>query len=111
MSKTKILQFVLTVLSITGWSLAVYALIVFGEARPDRAVGYYMSKGVEVRLDWDPRLTIKLEYLIWWCAGISLVNLAVNYYAQTARKIEYWINIPLLLLVSLAAGFYIRYVV
>ncbi|MCL1068544.1 hypothetical protein L2735_17365 [Shewanella olleyana] len=111
MSKTKILQFVLAVLSITGWGLAVYALIVFGEARPDRAVGYYLSKGVEVRFDWDPDLTIKLEYLIWWCAGISFVNLAVNYYAKTARKVEYWINIPLLLLVSLAAGFYIRYVV
>ena len=111
MSKTKVLQFILTVLSITGWALAVYALIVFGEARPDRAVGYYMSKGVEVRFNWDPDLTIKLEYLIWWCAGISLVNLAVNYYAQTSRKIEYWVNIPLLLLVSLAAGFYIGYVI
>ena len=92
MSKTKILQFVLAVLSITGWSLAVYALIVFGEARPDRAVGYYLSKGVEVRFDWDPDLTIKLEYLIWWCEyliwiyflsdGYFLSNLAFAKYLK-----------------------------
>ncbi|WP_144207392.1 hypothetical protein [Shewanella donghaensis] len=111
MSKTKIIQIVLTILSVAGWSLAVYALLVFGDARPDRAVGYYMSKGVEVRLDWDPALTVTLEYVIWSCAAISFVSLAVNYWARSRSKVEYWYNIPLLFTASLAAGLYIRYVV
>ena len=110
MSKTKFIQIVLTILSVAGWSLAVYALLVFGDARPDRAVGYFLSKGVEVRLNWDPDLTITLEYLIWGCAAISFINLAVNFYARSTSKVEYWFNIPLLLMASLAAGLYIRYV-
>ncbi|WP_351124836.1 hypothetical protein [Shewanella sp. T24-MNA-CIBAN-0130] len=111
MSRLGIIQVVLTIFSLLGWSLAIYALIIFGEARPDRAVGYFLSKGVLVRLHWDPELTIKLEYLIWWCAGISFLNLLVNFYAKTTTRIGFWVNIPLLLLVSLSAGLYIRYLV
>ena len=48
MSRLGIIQVVLTVLSLLGWSLAIYALIIFGEARPDRAVGYFLSKGASV---------------------------------------------------------------
>ncbi|MGI2173387.1 hypothetical protein [Shewanella ulleungensis] len=111
MSRLGILQVVLTVLSLLGWSLAIYALIIYGEARPDRAVGYFLSKGVSVRLYWDPDLTIKLEYLIWCCAGVSFLNLLVNFYAKTTTRIGFWVNIPLLLVVSLSAGLYIRYVI
>ncbi|WP_394495235.1 hypothetical protein [Shewanella sp. ENK2] len=111
MTKTKFLQIILTILSVAGWSLAVYALLVFGDARPDRAVGYFMSKGVEVRLNWDPELTVRLEYVIWACAAISFVNLGVNFYAQTSKRIGFWVNIPLLLMVSIVAGLYIRYVI
>ena len=111
MSRLRILQTILGVLSVLGWGVAIYALVIYGEARPDRAVGYFLSKGVEVRFEWDPNLTIKLEYLIWACAGISLVNLLVNFYAQTTKKVEFWFNIPLLLVVSLSAGLYIRYVI
>jgi hypothetical protein len=111
MSKIGVLQVILTVLSLLGWSLAIYALLIYGEARPDRAVGYFLSKGVEVRFNWDPELTVKLEHIIWLCAAISFMNLAVNFYAKTTTKIGFWFNIPLLLLVSLSAGLYIRYVI
>ncbi|GGI87151.1 hypothetical protein [Shewanella gelidii] len=111
MKKGKFLQILLTTLSVAGWAFAIYALIIFGEARPDRAVGYYLSKGAPVRLDWDPELTLQLEYIIWACAGISFVSLALNFYTVRATKEGYWVNIPLLLVSSLAAGLYIRYVV
>ncbi|NKF50453.1 hypothetical protein G3R49_07695 [Shewanella sp. WXL01] len=111
MKRLAVFQTILTVLSVLSWSIAIYALIIFGEARPDKAVGYFRSKGVEVRLHWDPDLTIQLEYLIWACAAISLVNLLVNFYAKTTTRIGFWVNIPLLFVVSLAAGLYIRYVV
>lgn len=111
MKRLDVLQAILTVLSLLGWSLAIYALIIFGEARPDRAVGYFLSKGVDVRLHWDEELTIKLEYLIWACAAVSFLNLIVNFYAKTRERIGFWFNIPLLLLVSLSAGLYIRYVI
>ena len=111
MSRLDVLQVILSVLSILGWSLAIYALLIYGEARPDRAVGYFLSKGVEVRFDWDAALTVKLEHIIWWCAGVSLLNLLVNFYAKTTARIGFWFNIPLLFLVPLSAGLYIRYVV
>ncbi|UJF20674.1 hypothetical protein [Shewanella sp. OMA3-2] len=111
MSRLGLLQVILTILSLLGWSLAIYALLIYGEARPDRAVGYFLSKGVEVRFNWDPVLTVKLEYIIWWCAGVSLLNLLVNFYAKTTTRMGVWFNIPLLLLVSLSAGLYIRFVI
>jgi hypothetical protein len=39
------------------------------------------------------------------------LNLLVNFYAKATTRIGFWVNIPLLFLVSLAAGLYIRYVV
>ncbi|MCL1142467.1 hypothetical protein [Shewanella gaetbuli] len=111
MNKLSVLQVILTVLSLVSWSLAIYALLIFGEARPDRAVGYFLSKGVAVRFNWDPELTVQLEHIIWWCAGISFANLLVNFYAKTTSKVGFWFNIPLLLLVSISAGLYIRYVI
>jgi hypothetical protein len=111
MSKIKIFQLILASLSIVGWSLAVYALLVFDDARPDRAVGYFLSRGASVRLHWDPELTLQLEYLLWACAAISFVSLAVNYYVAHHSRLGYWFNIPLLLLSSLAAGIYISFMI
>ncbi len=109
MKKKLIFQRFLAFLSIIGWSLAIYALLVFDKARPDRAVGYYMSKGSSVRLGWDPIRTLQLEYIIWGCAAISFMSLAFNYYFAHHSKMGYWSNIPLLLLSSVAAGLYLRF--
>lgn len=49
MSKVRIFQIILATLSILGWALAVYALLVFGDARPDREVGDYLSRGATFR--------------------------------------------------------------
>lgn len=111
MKKVPILQTILTTLSVAGWGFAIYALIIYGEARPDAAVGYFLSKGASVRLHWDPEQTVLLEHIIWICAGISFVNLAVNFYTVRATKLGYWVNIPLLFMSSMAAGLYIRYVI
>lgn len=111
MKKIKMFQRFLATLSIAGWSLAVYALLVFDKARPERAVGYYLSKGESVRLEWDPTATLQLEYIIWACAGISFVSLAFNYYFASHSKMGYWYNIPLLFLSSLSAGLYLRFIV
>lgn len=110
MKKVKIFQRLLAALSITGWSLAVYALLVFDKARPDRAIGYYLSKGSSVRLQWDPLATLQLEHIIWACAAISFVSLGFNYYFAHHSKMGYWFNIPLLLLSSLAAALYLRFI-
>ncbi|MEC4724184.1 hypothetical protein HWQ46_01290 [Shewanella sp. D64] len=109
MKRVKMFQLLLSFLSVCGWSLAVYALLVFDKARPDRAVGYYLSKGASVRLSWDQTHTIQLEYLIWSCAVISFISLAFNYYFAHHSKMGYWFNIPLLLMCSLVAGLYIRF--
>lgn len=111
MKKVKIFQIFLGTLSILGWSLAVYALLLFGKARPDRAVGYFLSKGASVRLTWDPTITLRLEYVIWSCAAISLINLAFNFYVAHHSRMGYWFNIPLLLLTSTAAGLYLKFFV
>ncbi|NRD74126.1 hypothetical protein HQQ94_12940 [Shewanella sp. VB17] len=111
MKKVRMFQLLLSFLSVVGWSLAVYALLVFDKARPDREVGYFFSKGSPVRLMWDQTYTIQLEYILWGCAAISLVSLAFNYYFAHHSKMGYWVNIPLLLMVSVAAGLYLRFFV
>ncbi len=111
MKKVRVFQYLLASLSIMGWSLAVYALLIFDEARPDRAVGYFLSKGASVRLSWDPIQTVQLEYVIWVCAAISLLSMVFNYYTAHHSKMGYWFNIPLLLLSSIAAGLYLRFFV
>ena len=111
MKKVKIFQFLLASLSIIGWSLAVYALLLFDKARPDRAIGYFLSKGASVRFDWDPTQTVQLEYVIWVCAAISFISMIFNYYTAHHSRMGYWFNIPLLLLSSVAAGLYLQFFV
>ncbi|GIU47073.1 hypothetical protein [Shewanella algidipiscicola] len=111
MTKIKVFQILLGSLSILGWSLAVYALLLFDAARPDRAVGYFISKGASVRLSWDPEITLRLEYVIWICAAISLFNLGFNFYVANRSRMGYWFNIPLLLLTSTAAGLYLSFMI
>ncbi|NMH64170.1 hypothetical protein [Shewanella salipaludis] len=108
MKKRKIFQICLATLSLAGWSLALYALLVFDEARPERAFGNLLSQGSPARLHWDPEPTLLLETLLWICTGISVVSLVVNYYMAHHSRIGYWFNIPLLLLCSLSAGLYLN---
>ncbi|ABL99891.1 MULTISPECIES: hypothetical protein [Shewanella] len=109
MSKLRIFQLLLAGLSILGWALAIWALMLFHEARPDRAVGYFLSKGATVRLFWEPSLTLRLEQVIWIVCGVSLVSLLFNVYVAQHSRMGYWFNIPLLLLSSLAAGLYMSF--
>ncbi|GIU23011.1 hypothetical protein TUM4637_05420 [Shewanella hafniensis] len=111
MSKTRIFQIILATLSILGWAIAVYALLVFSDARPDREVGAYLTRGATFRVHWDPHETQLLQYLIWACGGISLVSLAFNFYVAQHSRMGYWFNIPMLLLTSIVAGLYIHLVV
>jgi len=111
MRKVKIFQLILATLSLLGWAVAVYALLVLEEARPEREIGAFFNRGATVRMSWEPHETQVLQYLIWVCCGISLVSLAVNYYVAHHSKLGYWFNIPLLFLSSLAAGLYIHFVI
>ncbi|MCL1137376.1 hypothetical protein [Shewanella pneumatophori] len=111
MNRVKIFHFLLSSLSIIGWSLAIYALMLFDKARPDAAIGYFQSHGAEVRLEWDPEQTVLLEHIIWVCAVLSFINLGFNLYIAQRSKLGWWVNIPLLFTCSLAAGLYIRFVV
>ncbi|MCH1919748.1 hypothetical protein L9G15_09910 [Shewanella sp. A3A] len=111
MNKLRVLQLLLAALSIVGWGLAVYALLIFDEARPDRQVGYFLSRGVQVRLRWDPVATTHLEQIIWSCAAISLLSLLVNWYCASHSRMGYWFNIPLLLLISITSGLYLRFLI
>ncbi|MGS0674263.1 hypothetical protein [Shewanella sp. 0m-4] len=111
MNRTKLFQFILSALSIIGWSLAIYALMIFDKARPDTAIGYYQSHGASVRFEWDPTQTVLLEHIIWVCAAVSFINMGFNLYISRQSHISWWVNIPLLFLCSLAAGLYIRFVV
>ncbi|QSX32020.1 hypothetical protein JYB87_09465 [Shewanella avicenniae] len=111
MSKLRILQLLLAILSIAGWGLAVYALLLFDDARPDRQVGYFLSRGVPVRLNWDPVATAHLEQIIWACAAISFLSLLVNWYCASHSRMGYWFNIPLLLMVSITSGLYLMFLI
>lgn len=111
MKRLRFFQYLLTTLSVVGWSLAVYALILFDAARPDTVVGYLKSNGVEIQFEWDPLQTVQLADIVWWCALVSFINLGFNYYIAKHSRLGWWVNIPLLFLCSLSAGLYIRFVV
>lgn len=108
-SKLRIFQLLLAGLSILGWLMAVWAMILFHYARPDTELNHYFTKGVGIRLFWDPVLTLRLEQVIWIVCGISLVSLMFNIYIAHHSRMGYWFNIPLLLLSSLTAGLYISF--
>lgn len=90
-------------LSIVGWAMLIYALLVFDEARPemDTIITNYFS--IEVRDSWLAVVYLKLRFLLWFCAATSLLNLLLNWYLKITYRERMSLGIVLLFVVSSAA--------
>lgn len=90
-------------LSIVGWATLFYSLLVLDNARPEMSTIITRYLEIETRENWLGRVYNQLQMLMWFCAIVSLINLALSGYLKVAYKERISLNIFLLLTVSCVA--------
>lgn len=98
-----LLHLFVTGLTLVGWGTLLYALLVFDEARPEMSTIITEYHNIEVRNFWLISVYDKLVWLLWFCAGISFINLMLNAYLRKVGKENHWVAPIILFVVSLAA--------
>lgn len=89
-------------LSIAGWVVFVIAMGISHLAKPEVQFGFLQYLNIQVRDYWDPTLTARLIYLLWWCCGISLLSLLLNRFRLRRAGDHLRYNLVVLLLMSSA---------
>lgn len=90
-------------LSIVGWAVLFYSLLVFDQARPEMSTVVTAYFDVPLRTNWLGQIYTKLEYLLWFCALTSFLNLLLNGYLNLTHKQRMSFGIILLFAVSSVA--------
>lgn len=94
-------------LSIAGWVVFVIAMGFSHLAKPEVQYGFLQYLDIQVRDYWDPTLTARLIYLLWWCCGISLLSLLLNRFRLKRADDHLRYNLVVLLLMSSAVLLYL----
>lgn len=94
-------------LSVAGWVVFVIAMGFSHLAKPEVQFGFLQYLDIQVRDYWDPALTARLIYLLWWCCGISLLTLLLNKFRLKRADDHLRYNIVVLLLMSVALLLYL----
>ena len=94
-------------LSIAGWVVFVIAMGFSHLAKPEVQFGFLQYLDIQVRDYWDPILTARLIYLLWWCCGISLLSLLLNRFRLKRAGDHLRYNLIVLLLMSAAVLLYL----
>ena len=97
------LHLILAAMTIVGWGLLIYSLVVFDEARPEMSTIITSYHNIEVRSYWLVAVYNRLFGLLWFCAGISFASLALNWFLRVQAKDTIWFSTVMLFVVSLAA--------
>ncbi|MGB1297251.1 MAG: hypothetical protein ACPG8A_03200 [Psychrobium sp.] len=90
-------------MTIVGWCLIIYALIIFDNARPEMTTVVTNYFGIDVRQNWLSDVYDRLKYLLWFCAATSFVSLLLNWYLKITLRKRFSMAIILLFIVSTAA--------
>lgn len=90
-------------MTIVGWCLIIYALIIFDNARPEMATVVTNYFGIEVRENWLEDVFERLKYLLWFCAVTSFISLLLNWYLNITYHKRFSMAIVLLFIVSAVA--------
>ena len=90
-------------MTIVGWSLLIYALVVFDNARPEMATVVTNYFGIDVRQNWLGEVYEQLKFLLWFCAITSFGTLILNYLLKITYKERISMALVLLFVVSIAA--------
>jgi len=95
-----LLHLLITGLSLVGWATLFYTLLVFDDARPEMSTIITQYHNIEVRNFWLVSVYDKLVWLLWFCAGVSVVNVLLNGYLRKKDQETSWAAPILLLTVS-----------
>jgi len=98
-----LLHLFVTALTLVGWGTLLYALVVFDDARPEMSTIITQYHQIEVREFWLVSVYDKLVWLLWFCAGISMVNIMLNVYLRQIEKGNSWAAPALLFAVVIIA--------
>lgn len=90
-------------MTIVGWALLIYALVVFDNARPEMATVVTNYFGIDIRQNWLGDVYERLKFLLWFCAVSSFLTLILNYILKVTYKERISMAIMLLFVVSIAA--------
>jgi len=97
------IHLVLSALTIVGWGVLFWALLVFADAKPEMSTILTRIHQIEVRQYWLVLEYERLMLLLWFCAGVSFVCLGVSWYLRSKMLDNAWLAQVLLLIVSSVA--------
>lgn len=95
-----ILHLFVTGLTLVGWAVLFYALLVFDAARPEMSTVITNYHQIEVRNFWLIAIYDRLVWLLWICAGLSMLNIVLNRYLTLAGRPNNWASPIILFTVS-----------
>ena len=101
-SAVDIWTYIVRVLTIIGWGLFVFALIVSYYAAPDSDYGLLRYRNIEIRKFWLTPLTGYLYIVLWLSALCSYFCLILDKYRSRRESDGKHFNILLLLVITIA---------
>ena len=101
-SAVDIWTYIVRVLTIIGWGLFVFALIVSYYAAPDSDYGLLRYHNIEIRKFWLTPLTGYLYIVLWLSALCSYFCLILDKYRSRRESDGKHFNILLLLVITIA---------
>ena len=93
----------ITALTIVGWGILFWSLLLFHQARPEMSTLLTKLYQMEVRQHWLEFVYDKIMFLLWFCSGISLTSLMINWYLRRSEQHNNWTATVLLFVVCSVA--------
>ncbi|TWX73762.1 hypothetical protein [Colwellia sp. C1TZA3] len=94
--------YILRVLTIAGWGLFIFALLLSYYAAPDTDYGILRYHNIEIRKFWLTPLTGYLYIVLWLSALSSYCCLILNNYRSRRKNDGKYFNSLLLLVITIA---------
>lgn len=101
-SRVDIWTYLLRILTVLGWSLFIFALIVSYYAAPEHNYGIIRYHNIEIRKFWLTPLTGYLYIVLWLSALSSYFCLIIDKYRSRRKGDSKQFNIILLLIITIA---------
>jgi len=87
-------------LSIVGWGLLFYTLMLYAQVRPEMSTVLTKFHNIELNRSWSDHVYKELLLLLWFCSIISLLNILLNWYLKVAYKQRFRLSLVLLFVIS-----------
>lgn len=87
-------------LASTGWVALLFALILYGEARPELETGIQRFWGAEIRTEWSQQYASYLLMVLRFCLLSSLIAVLLNFSRNRRKQDRFGINLLALIIIS-----------